>query len=390
MELEQICLECGRKFTISEKEQAFYQGKNYVLPKRCSCCRKKRRKEKLKLLKKSDDAPQKESVPIDSILADLPYGHCDMDNLVLTKPVHTLFVIGNGFDIAHGVKSSYWDFQKTLGKNSDLRFFVEVYLRNENLWYQFEESLSCLDVGMMLESIDGNLRDFGVYDDDDSMAAFHGAIDTAMLPIEILCRDLPRRFSKWVDGLTSDGSRPMKDLLLQDALYLNFNYTDFLETLYGISSGNICYLHGKRRRKKGKPSKLILGHKPNVDYLSGRTLNHYFVPKYKDPWKRQMLQYALETAKNQWVSFYSETFTKHTTEILQDHKSFFEKIQEVNTIVVLGHSLGQVDDPYFQELNTRTSRKAAWKISYHTGEDLKRIDALVKRLHLINVTIFKC
>ena len=41
----------------------------------------------------------------------------------------TLFVIGNGFDRAHGLKTSYWDFRKYLEKYAE-DFLVQM----ENLY----------------------------------------------------------------------------------------------------------------------------------------------------------------------------------------------------------------------------------------------------------------
>ena len=41
----------------------------------------------------------------------------------------SLYVIGNGFDMLHGVRSSYYDFSKTLGKRSSVRFYLEKYLK---------------------------------------------------------------------------------------------------------------------------------------------------------------------------------------------------------------------------------------------------------------------
>lgn len=35
--------------------------------------------------------------------------------------------------------------------------------------------------------------------------------------------------------------------------------------MYGVSEKNICYIHGCRRKKKGKSKeRLILGHKPGA------------------------------------------------------------------------------------------------------------------------------
>ena len=40
----------------------------------------------------------------------------------------SLYVIGNGFDMLHGVRSSYYDFSRILGKRSSVRFYLEKHL----------------------------------------------------------------------------------------------------------------------------------------------------------------------------------------------------------------------------------------------------------------------
>lgn len=57
------------------------------------------------------------------------------------NPSKSLVIIENGFDLMHGVKSSYWDFQKSIGKNSLLRFNMETYLDTSDLWSNLEDSI---------------------------------------------------------------------------------------------------------------------------------------------------------------------------------------------------------------------------------------------------------
>lgn len=41
---------------------------------------------------------------------------------------NTLFIIGNGFDLAHGIKSSYWNFREWLGNNrSNLIGMMDIF-----------------------------------------------------------------------------------------------------------------------------------------------------------------------------------------------------------------------------------------------------------------------
>lgn len=54
-----------------------------------------------------------------------------------------LFIIGNGFNLAHEVESSYSDFKNFLeGNYTDTYDFVQTYCRPEMYeWQDFEDSL---------------------------------------------------------------------------------------------------------------------------------------------------------------------------------------------------------------------------------------------------------
>ncbi len=40
---ELTCVDCGKEFTFSEKDQIFYAEKEFAQPKRCWNCRKKKK-----------------------------------------------------------------------------------------------------------------------------------------------------------------------------------------------------------------------------------------------------------------------------------------------------------------------------------------------------------
>ena len=144
-----ICKECGKEFDFSSKEQNFYTSMNYEMPKRCPECRKARKaaKKEAEAQKKWEEAERKLSI----LLKSLPYQKISLGELKFENPEHSLVIIGNGFDIMHGVKSSYWDFQKTIGKNSSLRYEMETYLDVPgDLWSNLEDSLGRLNYSMFL------------------------------------------------------------------------------------------------------------------------------------------------------------------------------------------------------------------------------------------------
>ena len=383
------CADCDTEFTITADEQSFYKNKGLTLPKRCKACRQKRKSLKEardKALRDKAEAERREQEERE-LLARVKASkiqQTEFTQLINTNPSTTLFIIGNGFDIMHGVPSSYWHFQKTLGKHSELRRHLETYLKIEpdKLWYNLEDSLSHINAGVMLDVMDMWLDIFEVYrHNSESMADLHCAIDTAMLPVQVITEQLPKRFRTWVESLCADGSKPCAHFLSAESTYLNFNYTDFLETLYGVSRPNINYIHGCRTKEKGKPKEqLVLGHVPNVDYLEGYTPNPVMVPRYKNPRKQGILEYALGIGISQWISYYEQVFTKHSPEIIEENLAFFRNTEHMTDIFVIGHSLSKVDYPYFEEIDKYNAGKAFWHIGYHSLADFENVLAFVREM----------
>lgn len=91
------------------------------------------------------------------------------------------------------------------------------------------------------------------------------AVETAADSIITVAEELPQRFRKWVETLSiGTADRPLENMF-QSGKVLCFNYTEFVETLYGIPKENVCYIHGCRRKKKYHPKeRLVLGHLPGA------------------------------------------------------------------------------------------------------------------------------
>lgn len=138
---------------------------------------------------------------------------------------------------------------------------MEFYLTPEDIWADFENSLAQLNVGAMASSwlVENWLDAFDAFDEDASVASFYMAAEWAANPMSTIGDELPKRFRRWVDSLTvGTADRPLKGLF-QNSKVLCFNYTEFVETMYGVPNEDVCYIHGSRKRKKGYPlEKLIL------------------------------------------------------------------------------------------------------------------------------------
>lgn len=304
---------------------------------------------------------------------------------VPTAGEKTLCVLGNGFDLMHGVQSSYYDFAKTIGRNTPLRFYLETYLDTDDLWADFENALAQFHVESMNSSflMDNRLDDLGGYGEDASAAAFFMAADMAALPITTIAEELPRRFSHWVDTLrirTDD--RPM-DAILGKGMVLNFNYTEFAEECYGVSPENICYIHGCRKRSKGKQcEKLILGHASGASDAAYDYEDAYPSRRLSaEDWNR--LSAAQETALRH-IADADDALTKPSHEMILKHSDFFQRLSAINTIIVIGHSLYPVDWDYYGEIIRHIDHieSLEWYIGCYGLTDLRRLDAFLERFSI--------
>ncbi len=112
-EIQVICKDCQKEFTLSDAEQKYFLQNGLVLPKRCLACRRARKKSK------RDEQKQKQweedEKELQTILGNSAYPQMYFADIAVSSPQNTLFILGNGFDLLHGVQSTYYDFQKTLG-----------------------------------------------------------------------------------------------------------------------------------------------------------------------------------------------------------------------------------------------------------------------------------
>ncbi len=371
--IERICIDCGRKFLIYPDAQNFFKSRGLDLPKRCRACREQR-----KQAKKAEEAAKK----FEAELETSNYTVIKISDIEVSSPATTLYVIGNGFDLAHGVPSSYSKFRDWLGRRSNLRKTLETYIRNDALWWNLEEALADLDLDMPSMAIPEMLDAFGAYDPDAQMADYYAAIDMAMLPVDTITNELPKKFRKWIETLRVDSSvKPLRNVVKPGAKYLNFNYTEFAETLYGAK--NVCYIHGSRKNRKAK---LILGHsyKKYVPDVSVK------MPRFKDGFKRTMVNAAFDDAMVH-AGWYDQVTTKNSRQIIKDNKSFFDALSDIDTIIVIGHSLSEVDMEYFEKIRSVVHSDAKWIFSCHDSGGLKAVDAFVKIMDISadKVTIFR-
>lgn len=275
-----------------------------------------------------------------------------------------LYVVGNGFDISHGIKSRYSDFKEWLKQKGRDRLIsmMDIFFNNDDsFWSDTEHSLGDYNERSIAEFCNPN--DTIDYDHPTQYTiAYEDSPDWIFKP-EL--NDFLNSFSEWVDSIDISITE-QKWALPTESKYLTFNYTETLEKYYGIPKENICHIHGSRLDNE----KYIIGH------------NNFCDPNnpFDDDSK---LLYQQETFSKiiRWMN----DLYKDTSKIIGKHKSFFDSLCGIKHVVVIGFSFSNIDLPYLEEIVKKTGRDTSWLIYYHTSEDEKAIDSFITRVGLEKV-----
>ena len=305
-----------------------------------------------------------------------------------------LFIIGNGFDLAHGYPTAYKDFRdwcreklknvemdtdeaptipfETLGNHGEeiyneedlvklLMWLLtrESVFKNDPEWNEFEQYLHDLDLEEVLNAnscfvyadLDNDPYDNEISHEVYDMEMYACALRNAVGQISDI-------FSEWIGSVKlATTSIPLgkiiKDRNSTGDLFLTFNYTETLETMYGVKTDQICYIHGKRFVS----DKLIIGH--------GNTLNRDFYNRI--PTAADTLEDAIRMLK------------KDTAQIIQKNAAFWDDIGKANIeeIYSFGFSFSDVDMPYIRKVISKLTDNTIWYLYIHGGDSSKYTNELL-------------
>lgn len=273
----------------------------------------------------------------------------------------TLYVIGNGFDLYHGIPSSYGNFKEFVRANDNEVFrWVEDYIPAGEYWSELESSLADLDTDNI---VDERMQFLGSYDADDWSDSGHHDFQYEVERVASgLSSTLQELFRQWVSSLPipDASSTPVHlETLDSQALYLTFNYTNTLSKLYGIDPEKILHIHGS----EDAGDELILGHAWEAQQRT--PLNR----QDEDP---DSYDHRVAEALDELDAYFDKTF-KQSERIIAENEAFFRFLESVEEVRVLGHGLSRVDQAYFVKLvDAIKRREVCWKVAYRNSSDIER------------------
>ena len=282
-----------------------------------------------------------------------------------------LYIIGNGFDIHHGINSKYSQFKEWLEDNQDeynaLYLLYNHFHVDGDFWYDFENSLSKFNISEFAEN--ETHKNYPDFTSDHFAREWDKPIYQSEQDFVRIADEIKYAFHDWICSLNSPNPRKQLNLHTGDSFFINFNYTKTLEDLYHISTSRICHIHGCVDTDES----FILGHGEEVvsessssdelpDYCDTSEKIEAFYDSHYDP----VLDNVTETIVNGVNTF----LKKDVQSNIDNHYDMFHNLNQLEEIHVYGWSFSSIDTPYLDEiLQNNDMSRLHWIISWHIEND---------------------
>ena len=266
-----------------------------------------------------------------------------------------LYVIGNGFDLKHGLKTRYCDFYTYL-KTNDVEEFEIINdlwgnpIDNNYLWADFENNFANINPAIF-DMLCHLYPDLSLFEN-------------------VFKKDIINSLKKWIKHIEKEEVQATFFDFNEDDVFLDFNYTSTLTNKYNVDINNDFKIHGNiyLTYYGDELFSLIFGHGVN----SPNCLN-------------QVKQ------KREYTRFFQST-TKEATKIINEDKSrFFSNLERIKNnitkIVFLGFSYSDVDYKYIEKVYAILPSSTQSELWFFTEQDKIKAINYVKKLELSNCEI---
>ncbi|MGC8342253.1 bacteriophage abortive infection AbiH family protein [Pantoea ananatis] len=313
-----------------------------------------------------------------------------------------LYITGNGFDLHHGLDTSYISFGYFLRSHqrdsydnlveflgfSDLPSDRELLNRKKHaLWCEFESNLAELNTQEVLDAFTDYLPQLNSPDFRDG--EWHSFDIEMQRVLENITDALFNQFDSFISQIKFPELTNDKKLKISNnALFINFNYTNTIERYYGIHKNQILYIHGDASIPGDR---LIIGHGVVPENFEEHPEEPPTDATEEDieQWEQYMsdkYDYAYESGKQTLNKYFTYSF-KNTEEIILKSQDFFYQLSKINEVIIIGHSLSKIDLPYFEKIKKHVQPDSTWTATWYLDKEYESHLAVLKCLGIENPTI---
>lgn len=296
--------------------------------------------------------------------------------------MNKLVVVGNGFDLAHGLDTKYSDFFGKLIVPKYRDFYDKIcnFIPKKELFHSLETALSKFNDEKFYKKSEIEISK----NKNSDRETIKNSLNLELQKSLSFAEDMPIYLREWIREINTNVEAVLpQEKIDKNSIYLNFNYTDTLERAYGISCKQILYIHGKAKRGDD----LILGHNEK------NKIKNNNLPMVKEKHNQLAIYNQYQCKKIQKAqtiinSYYEKTY-KDSINIINNNKKFFNSLYEIKEIYIYGHSLSRIDYDYFFEIREKVSCTCNWNISFHDKKDLLNAITFVEELNINSYNLFK-
>lgn len=276
-----------------------------------------------------------------------------------------LFIIGNGFDSAHGIESSYEDF-RTYVKQYESSIFAEFDLPSIQDGYREFQAADILSIIIrQVDAVDGGSGwkrfentlgelDFCEYllsseEEDKQYASERNAENIKRLVEGAGC--IKEIFAQWAREIDihKEKKEDFSNLIDEEDLVLVFNYTRTIEELYGIRK-NVFHIHGAVDQE----GEIVVGH-GNTKEIDD-SIDELFPGSYVglNEIKRELRKKVKKVLKSEPM------------------KDFLLKVKSgsIQKVFSYGFAYEDVDMPYIEAICSNLPETAEWLFNDYDSESV--------------------
>lgn len=289
-----------------------------------------------------------------------------------------IYLIGNGFDLAHGLPTRFDpDFKNIAQKYEQDKFWDLYQSREDDIWSDFENLLGCPNFNNLEEIFSAYGPDYLSDRESDRDSISYQVDLNGNLRDSLL--EFVDQAEKFLHNIQVKDF--IKRILDPDGYYITFNYTHVLEELYDITWDQVLHIHGeagKDNLELGYPEGNFTPEKYSYD-ARGKGRGPYVETEIEN-YIEDIEDYNVKKAYSKLVEKCESFKKKNKLELLKD---FLDKNQcKIEEIIVYGHSCA-IDFDYFNYLNTRYFN-AFWKFYVRGEEQEHNVRNLIREYNIKN------
>lgn len=267
----------------------------------------------------------------------------------------TLYIIGNGFDLHHEIRTSYANFRDDYVKKKRQglwKSLLDIYGDAPNYdqwWWHFEEMLGKIDYINLMNSNNGN-----------------GMALSSTKVKNFLKNNIPVLFGDWMKTVNDNVKYREYLNIDKDSLFFTFNYTLILEKAYLVNTNNVWHIHGCIR----KPDELIIGH----DFDNSQIFKLFREYRDKNPTVIQEIAYQINLS--------AVSGAKKVKERIAQNDILFSQYVNIKHFVAMGFSFNDIDMPYIEKIISVNKNIADtdWTLYWHTDGEFSVMKEKLQKL----------